>query len=176
MRFVTITLALALALALAGCASTPPNVATPLGKAKSMAEVIAAAPPQAWRQLAPERLLVMQTAAGQVVIELAEAFAPEHAKNLKIMVSERYFDGLAITRSQDNFVVQWGDPNAEDADKRKSLGSAQKTLAPEFEAPIQVGADFVRLPDIDGFAAEVGFSHGFAVGRDPRTGTMWPAP
>jgi cyclophilin family peptidyl-prolyl cis-trans isomerase len=42
--------------------------------------------------------------------------------------TKHYWDGLSINRSQDNFVVQWGDPAEEDA-QRKPLGSAKTTSA-----------------------------------------------
>jgi peptidylprolyl isomerase len=144
-------------------------------KALSMGEIIAASKPAEWRALDPENLLVMQTARGVVVIELATAFAPEHVKNLKALTREGYFDGLAITRSQDNFVVQWGDPNSEDTSKRRAIKTARGTLPAEFETAIRNAPDFIKLPDFDGYASEVGFSYGFAVGRDPKTATVWPA-
>ena len=146
-----------------------------VAKALTMGEIIAASKPSEWRALDPENLLVMQTARGTLVIELASAFAPEHVKNLKALAREGYFDGLAITRSQDNFVVQWGDPNAEDEAKRKPIKSARNTLPAEFEVAIAQVAQFTKLPDFDGFAPEVGFSNGFPVGRDPAAGLVWPA-
>ncbi len=151
-------------------------LSTPVvAKAMSMAEIIAASQASEWRALDPKNLLVMQTARGTLVIELATVFAPEHAKNLKALAREGYFDGLAITRSQDNFVVQWGDPNAQDQAKRKPIKTARSTLPPEFESAISNIIDFTKLPDLDGYAPEVGFSHGFPVGRDPAAGLVWPA-
>ena len=157
-----------------GAAAAAPNT-TVAAKAMTMGEIIAASKPNEWRALNPENLLVMQTARGTLVIELASAFAPEHVKNLKALAREGYFDGLAITRSQDNFVVQWGDPNAEDEAKRKPIKTARTTLPPEFESAISNTTDFTKLPDFDGYAPEVGFSNGFAVGRDPAAGLVWPA-
>ena len=157
-----------------GAAAAAPNT-TVAAKAMTMGEIIAASKPNEWRALNPENLLVMQTARGTLVIELASAFAPEHVKNLKALAREGYFDGLAITRSQDNFVVQWGDPNAEDEAKRKPIKTARSTLPPEFESAISNTTDFTKLPDFDGYAPEVGFSNGFAVGRDPAAGLVWPA-
>jgi len=153
-------------------ASPSTNVAQ---KGMTMGEIIAASKTSEWRTLDPENLLVMQTARGTLVIELANAFAPEHVKNLKALAREGYFDGLAITRSQDNFVVQWGDPNAEDDAKRKPIKTARSTLPPEFESPISSTSDFTKLPNFDGYAPEVGFSNGFPVGRDPAAGLVWPA-
>lgn len=144
-------------------------------KVQSAAEIIAQAHPDEWRILASDQLLRMRTVSGDVWIELADAFAPEHTKNLRVMAREKYFDGLAITRSQDNFVVQWGDPNAEDAAKKKSLGSARSTLPPEFEIGLDQISDFTLLADRDGYAPEVGFSNGFHVGRDRKQKLVWPA-
>lgn len=154
-------------------AALPSNAAAL--KAMTMSEIIAASKPSEWRTLDPENLLVMQTVRGKLVIELASAFAPEHVKNLKALAREGYFDGLAITRSQDNFVVQWGDPNADDPAKRKPIKTARSTLPPEFESAISSTAEFTKLPDFDGYAPEVGFSNGFPVGRDPAAGLVWPA-
>jgi peptidylprolyl isomerase len=105
-----------------------------------------------------------------------------------------------VVRSQDNYVVQWGDPNAEDggdsegeegsgeASKRRSLGEAKASLPPEMDRPIaQASPDgdraagestagkgeplpFTPLGDPDVYAPEVGFTHGFPVARDAQAG------
>lgn len=137
---------------------------------RTMAEVLAASTPADWRPLDPESTVYLQLPAGRVVIELAPSFAPEHVANLKTLARQKYFDGLAIIRSQDNFVVQWGDPEG-----KRSLGDARATLTPEFTAPLRADTPFTRLPDADGFAPEVGFAGGFPAGRDPRTGQAWLA-
>src|SRR4051812_13793033 len=79
----------------------------------TMAGVLAASKPGDWRPLDPENTVYVELAAGRVVIELAPTFAPQHVANVKALTREHYFDGLAIIRAQDNYVVQWGDPNAE---------------------------------------------------------------
>src|SRR3546814_4918342 len=80
---------------------------------------------------------------------------------------------MSINRSQDNFVVQWGDP-AEEGQLRKSLGSAKTQLPAEFERPA-AGLDFHALPDKDGWAPQVGFVDGFPAARDPAEGKAWMA-
>jgi len=139
---------------------------------KSTSEILAASKPTDWRPLDPENTLYLELPSGRVVIELAPAFAPLHADNIRTLVREKYFDGLAILRSQDNYVVQWGDPY-EDEKTARPLGSAKKTLAPEFTAAINAKIPFTRLPDSDGYAPQVGFSQGFPVGRNPKTGQTW---
>ena len=137
---------------------------------RTMAEVLAASQPSDWRAPDPENTLYLDLDAGRVVIELAPRFAPEHAANIRRLARQGYFDGLAIIRSQDNFVVQWGDP-----DGKRPLGAARATLPPEFSVPLTPALPFVRLPDPDGYAPEVGFSEGFPAARDPRAGTAWLA-
>jgi peptidylprolyl isomerase len=184
---VKLPLAASLALAAAGCASraaAPPPAATqaparPAAQApapyRSMGELLAASAPSDWRPLALEDALVLELPAGRVVLELAPAFAPRHAANVKALVRGGYLDGLAILRSQDNFVVQWGDPDADDAAKARPVpAGAEQVLPAEFTRPAE-GLPFHRLPDPDGFAPEVGFAGGFHAARDPGTGRAWLA-
>ena len=137
---------------------------------RTMAEVLAASTAADWRVPDPENTLYLELDSGRVVIELAPRFAPEHATNLRRLARAGYFDGLAVIRSQDNFVVQWGDPGGE-----RPLGAARPTLPPEFTVALSPGLPFVPLPDPDGYAAEVGFSEGFPAARDPRAGEAWLA-
>jgi peptidylprolyl isomerase len=117
-----------------------------------------------WRQPDPANLLYMQLASGTVIMELAPGFAPENVANVKTLTREKYYDDLAIIRSQDNYVVQWADP-AEEEDKAKSIGSAAETVVPEF----QRSSDDVEIATIesrDAYADVVGFADGFPVGSD----------
>jgi peptidylprolyl isomerase len=142
---------------------------------RTMDEILAAAPATDWRKPDPQNLLVMQLAQGTVLMELAPDYAPQHSANLRTLAEEAYFDGLTINRSQDNFVVQWGDANGEDAAKKKSLGTAKAALPAEFSTAIRDDLAFTRIPDSDGWAPEVGFSLGFPAARDPATGQQWLA-
>ena len=156
------------AAAMTGRADEPPA-----RKSLTMAEILAAAKPEDWRALDPENTLYVELASGRVVVELAPAFAPLHAANVKALARERYYDGLAIIRVQDNYVAQWGDPNAEDAEKARRIRNARKSLPPEFDRAIDAKAPFTPLPDGDVYAAEVGYSDGFPAARDRRSGRMW---
>ena len=164
------SIALAVALAAAPAFGAGPVLAAPDSPPRTMSEVLAATTPADWRPLDPENTLYLQLPRGRVVIELAPAFAPQHADNLRKLARGKYFDGLAIVRSQDNFVVQWGDPEG-----KRSLGDARTTLPPEFTVKATPSLPFERLPDPDGYAPEVGFSQGFPVGRDPANGEAWLA-
>jgi peptidylprolyl isomerase len=161
-----VTRALGLVCTLLAAATPAADTAPPARR--TTADIIAAAGPGDWRAPDPANTLYMELAGGRVVIELAPDFAPQHAENIRTLVREGYFDGLAIIRSQDNFVVQWGDP-----DGTRPLKSAKSTVPPEFTVPKGGTLPFTRLPDADGYAPEVGFSNGFPAARDPRTGEAW---
>ncbi|HEY5799319.1 MAG TPA: peptidylprolyl isomerase, partial [Burkholderiaceae bacterium] len=75
-------------------------------------------------------------------------------------------------RSQENYVAQWGDANEKNP---RALKTAKRNLPPEFTVPMTNDKHFVRLPDVDGYAPQVGFSNGFPVGRDPKAGRTWLA-
>lgn len=164
----------ALAVALSSLALTAVAAETAAPKGKTMSDVLAASQPADWRRLEPDNTLYLEFAAGRVLIELAPDYAPAHVANLRTLLRQHYFDGLAILRVQDNYVVQWGDPQAGEKDKAKPFGEARRSVAAEFDrAPGKL--PFVRLPDGDVYAPEVGWSGGFPVARDARQDRTWLA-
>ena len=156
-------------------ATVAKSAATPPQSRPSYAELLATAKPDDWRTPDPDSTLYMDLPTGRVVIELNAAYAPEHVTNIRALVREGYFDGLSILRSQDNYVVQWGDPEAENAEpgKARVMKQGKKSLRPEYTRSIDDKLAFTRLPDIDGYAPEVGFSNGFPVGRNRKTRQTW---
>jgi peptidylprolyl isomerase len=170
-RLTAIALALGLASALPVRAGDARPAHSPTPK-----ELLAKSTPGEWRRPDPNNLLVMSLPQGKVLIELAPDFTPLHAANIRTLVHEHYFDGLAIIRVQDNFVTQWGDPNDDEKiDKRKlkPLGTALKTVPPEYTRHIDATLPWTALPDGDVYAPEVGFSEGFPVARDKASGEEW---
>ena len=152
----------------AGGASAP--------RPRTTADIVREAPAAAWRRPDPNNVLAMTLPSGVVWIELAQRFAPRHADNIRTLVAQHYFDGLAVLRVQDNFVAQWGDPAAddEDATKGRSLGAAARTLAPEFSISDRA-LKIAKLKDRDVWAPVTGFVDGFPVAADPKTHRAWVA-
>lgn len=164
-------LSLLCALALPALADTPSAT-----KSATPKELLQQSKPAEWRRPDPNNLLEMRLPQGKVLIELAPDFTPLHADNIRTLVHEHYFDGLAIIRVQDNFVTQWGDPEDDDkGDKNKlrSLGKAKKTVPSEYTRPIDAKLPWTALPDGDVYAPEVGFSEGFPAARDKASGQEW---
>jgi peptidylprolyl isomerase len=158
------------------CLSTAPLAASAPGagaaapaaaKPPTSAEILAASAPSDWRALDPHNTLYMDLPAGRVIIELAPLFAPHHVANVAALAREDYFDGLWIMRAQDNYVVQWGDP-----DEKKPVREAKRTLAAEFERPLR-DLNLARLPDPDTYAPQAGFVDDFPAAADPVLGRAW---
>lgn len=135
-------------------AQTPPPP-----KALTTADVLAASTPEDWRPLDPADTLYLEIPGGRVVIELSRVHAPAHVAAIRTLARTGYWDGLPIHRVQDNFVVQWGDP-----DNRKPAPKLAP-MPPEFAAPLKPGLPFSALPDSDGWAKQVGFVQGMAAAR-----------
>jgi peptidylprolyl isomerase len=138
-------------------------------KPVTVADLLTGSPAGDWRAPNPDDTLYLELARGRVVIELATQVAPQHVANLKMLVRNHYFDGLAIIRVQDNYVVQWDDP----AHRRPVPAGVRPAV--EFTVDKRAAPRFEPLPDRDLFAPEVGFLDGFPAARDRRTHTVWLA-
>lgn len=142
-------------------------------KPHTLTEILATSKPIDWRLLDPENTLYLELASGRVVIELSPQFAPMHTANIKVLVREKYFDGLAIVRAQDNYVVQWGDPESGNKEKERKINHAKPTLTAEFTIPLKKDLPFTLLPDGDIYAPQVGFSNGFPAAKSPKENRAW---
>jgi peptidylprolyl isomerase len=153
--------ALPAALVALATAAPGPTLAVP-DALVTPASVLAAAPEADWATIDTHDLLVVDLAGGQrLVIQLADAFAPVHVGNIRRLAAAHWYDGLAIERVQDNYVVQWGDP-----DGKKPLPAGIVSPAPpEYDRPA-AGLTFPLLPSPDPYAKAVGVSGGFPVGED----------
>lgn len=138
----------------------------------SVADIMAKAQASDWRPLLPENTLYMELQSGRVIIELNPDFAPNHVANVRTLAKEKYWDGLAIVRVQDNYVVQWADPLA-DKPERRPLKEGKLTLPPEFDQPTSKKIAFDKIPDKDAYATQTGFSNGFAAAKDEKMKRTW---
>lgn len=138
----------------------------------------AAAPasnPADWRDVDPNNLVLIDTKYGEVAVELAPEFAPNHVARVRALIRAHFYDGKSFYRVIDGFVAQGG--IGEGTSSTASYGKEQLKLWPalkaEFDAPVsQVGA-FSPLGSPDLFAPEVGYVNGFPVARDMKDGKAW---
>jgi len=135
-------------------------------------------PPNAWRDVDPNNLVLMDTKYGETVVELAPEFAPDHVERLRALIRAHFYDGLSFYRVIDGFVAQGGigEGTASTRDHPKEAADLAKKWPPlkaEFDRPIAKDLTFTPLGNADLFAPEVGHVNGFPVGRDAKEGREW---
>ena len=145
--------------------------------ARSVTDVIAQAPAADWQAFPQSDLLYLTLATGRrIVIALAPDFAPRHVANIKALAAAHWFDGLAVTRVQDNYVAQWGDPNGNTPGaptKALPPGIAPK-LAPEWERAAAGLGPTTRVPGADGYAPRAAYTGAaWPIAVDPARGRAW---
>ncbi|MFM5948143.1 MAG: peptidylprolyl isomerase [Novosphingobium sp.] len=98
-------------------------------------EIVTKAPQGDWTAIPASDLLVMDLAPDakgkprRVVIQLMPPpFSQGWIGNIRKLAAAHWWDGLSINRVQDNYVVQWGDANAEDKAKAKALPAGLVTV------------------------------------------------
>jgi peptidylprolyl isomerase len=136
------------------CAAAPP-VPTPN-------EIVVAAPSSAWRAVPAEDLLVMVLGDGRrVLIQLAPAFAPVHVGNIRALARAGWWDGAAIVRQQDDYVVQWAK-----MPEGQALPAGVVAHPPaEYDRPA-AGLPIVPLGFPDPYAPNAGWAGGWPVAGD----------
>jgi cyclophilin family peptidyl-prolyl cis-trans isomerase len=70
----------------------------------------AQAPAPEWRTVAPENLLVIDSAKGRIVVELDPAVAPLSVARVRTLADQGFYDGLKFHRVLAGFMAQTGDP------------------------------------------------------------------
>lgn len=158
-------------------------------------DIVDAAPAGEWARIAPSDLLVMDLAPNakekprRVVIQLIAApFSQGWTGNIRKLVAARWFDGIAVVRVQDNYVVQWGDPDGETPGKAKALPKGLRAVpeadyvAPVAKAELTAGADEANFAaaglagkgrsSLDQYAPLTTFEAGWPIGTSEKA--KWP--
>jgi peptidylprolyl isomerase len=119
--------------------------------------IVAAAPAAEWAAITASDLLVMELAPDakgrprRVTIQLIPPpFSQGWVGNIRKLAAAHWWDGLSVNRVQDNYVVQWGDADGEDAKKARKL--------PEGLAAV---------PQSEYETNKVGQALAHGIGRDP---------
>lgn len=138
-----------------GAQAPAPKPATPT-------EIVAAAPADSWKTIAADDLLIMELKDGRrAVIQLAPDFAPVHVANIRALARAGWWQGSAIYRVQDNYVVQWG---RNESDTPLPAGVAANPPA-EYSRPLE-GLAIHPLGNSDAYSPAAGFALGWPVGYD----------
>ncbi|WP_343345178.1 peptidylprolyl isomerase [Sphingomicrobium sp. XHP0239] len=122
-------------------------------------QIVEAAPDEAWRDVDPELLLLVDLEGGRrVVIELNPTFAPEHVANIQSFARNAHWSGASVYRVQDNYVAQWG---VGDEERRLPAGVSERPAA-EYVRPVS-DLKVTGLGSSDSYASAAGFVDGWPV-------------
>ncbi len=156
MSTLRIAFAAALIAATSATAATPATAQEEAAAAPSPGEIVAEAPAGEWIAIAPEDLLVMTLApaadgsARTVVIQLMPPpFSQGWVENIRTLARAGWYDGISINRVQDNYVVQWGDPNYDNPEAQGAAKPLPGGLRVMDESDY-VAADLLAIPDPGG--------------------------
>ncbi len=124
----------------------------------------------------------------RVVIQLiGPPYSQGWVSNIRLLAAQHWWDGLAIVRVQDNYVVQWGDPDAAEPGLARALPSHLQKMPPadyvagkpgecgrfaEICPPQSLGY-FTTDAIKDAYADSAGFVAGWPVAV--RGARSWPA-
>lgn len=124
---------------------------------------------EVWLDIPQTELVYLQLEQGTVVLKLADQFAPRHTERFRKLVRSGFYQGLTFYRVIDQFVLQAGLPEGEKHPKQHK--SDWPAVPAEFSWPVRPADRYTLVQKPEMLAAETGFNHGFAVGRD--NGQEW---
>lgn len=97
-----------------------------------------------------ENTLYLKLKDGMVVIEMMPDVAPKHVERIKVLVREKFYDGLKFHRVIDGFMVQTGDP------KGDGTGGSGVNIPAEFSnvAHLRGTVSMARATDINSASSQ----------------------
>ncbi|MEY3293341.1 MAG: hypothetical protein RJB12_1112 [Pseudomonadota bacterium] len=113
-----------------------------------------------WRTVAPENLLVIDTAKGRILVELEPRMAPMSVERVRTLADQGFYDGLKFHRVLTDFMAQTGDP--------QGTGEGGSEL-PDIEGEFQFrrGRDLGFFNIATGQAGLLGFAGSMPVFTQP---------
>ncbi len=80
---------------------------------------------------------ILTTRLGEITIEFLPEIAPKHVENFLDLAKAGFYDGTLFHRVIPGFMIQGGDPNSKQADKRlHGTGGSGKNVPAEFSKEV----------------------------------------
>lgn len=117
-------------------------------------------PAPEWRTIAPENLLVIDTAKGRILVELEPRMAPRSVERVRTLADQGFYDGLKFHRVIEGFMAQTGDPEGTGAG-----GSSLPDIPGEFQFRRGRDLGFVNL--VTGASGQLGVAGSMPVLTQP---------
>ena len=150
-------------------AAQPEAEAAPSPEEAAYQAAVETAPETAWRTVEADDLLKITTDEGVIWVELADAFAPNHAARMRQLARDDWFDFKVWHRVIDGFMAQGGG-----ALDNPSIDAPTDPLEAEFTLrrdPAQVEVTEIQErvinPRSNRSRAQAGFWNGFPAGTQP---------
>ena len=100
----------------------------------SFALLLVALPNQSFSQ-SDDKLVILETSQGQIVIEFFPDDAPNHVRNFMNLTESEFYDGVIFHRVMPGFMIQGGDPNTKDPDTSTwGQGGPSNSVDAEFNS------------------------------------------
>jgi cyclophilin family peptidyl-prolyl cis-trans isomerase len=112
-----------------------------LAQTAAPASAVVSAPDSAWRMVAPENLLVIDTSKGRILVELEPRMTPQSVERIRTLADRGFYDGLKFHRVISGFMAQTGDPLG-----TGTGGSDLPNVPGEFEFRRGSDSRFVAVP------------------------------
>ncbi|TMM46668.1 peptidylprolyl isomerase [Qipengyuania marisflavi] len=148
--------------------------------APSPNQIVADAQAGEWVAIAGEDLLVMTLAPAadgsvrQVVMQLMPApFSAGWTGNIRKLARAQWYDGISINRVQDNYVVQWGDPNVDNPEATGPEKALPADLATMTDGDYIIAGEAIGLSTLAADTQrDLALDTDGMAGTDPTTGII----
>ena len=100
----------------------------------ALAFVLITLPNQSFAQ-SEDKLVILETSLGKIVIEFFPEDAPNHVRNFMNLTESEFYDGVLFHRVIPGFMIQGGDPNTKDSDNSTwGQGGPSTSVDAEFNS------------------------------------------
>lgn len=132
-----------------------------------------AVPAEAWRTVDPENLIIIDTAYGEIGVELYSDIAPAHAQRIRDLARSGFYDNVKFHRVIEGFMNQTGDGANGDGTGDSDLPNLNGEFT--FRRDASMPVTLVGVREEGGRQVDVGFYKGLPVATQPTAQSMLTA-
>lgn len=130
-------------------------------------------PAEAWRQVDPENLLVIDTAYGEIGVELYPEISPAHVERVKTLARSGFYDNVPFHRVIEGFMNQTGDGSNGDGSGDSDLPDLKGNFT--FRRGEDMPVTLIGARNEGGRTINVGFYKALPIATQPMAQAMLTA-
>lgn len=119
----------------------------------------------AWRDVDPENMIVIDTAYGVIGVELYPEIAPVHAERIKALARSKFYDNVPFHRVIDGFMNQTGDGSEGNGTGDSDLPNLPAEFT--FRRPTDMPVTLISSRENGGKSIDVGFYKALPIATQP---------